>query len=491
MGLRALADFAWEYVRKSRGEQWEPPESVIWKSFRVPYVAKRLLLDAAPGTRYMGQPVTRQDTHYLLDRALDHSGYAFERLAKPTLQDFEAYAQRATLQQRHFQMVWRQEISRALYIYRDLLPRVAPELHADILLRCADLPDANMDMFFALTWVIFQGPQGHEFTRGDLARLLKATPITEEQIDAFLQSMSATPREYARRLRELPAAAPEVEFYEHNPLLERPLVEVHPRRYIAPSPDCLLYRLAHGPYYALYNRYCELEGRPDNSFSVGFGSVFEEYVCEEARTSAASLTVLEEFTYDGKRFADCSVVGSDEALLLECKTARVRLGAQIAGGGPDLEAFVEQCITKALRQLKRCICEARQGGTGRCVDGLRRYHPAIVIMQPFWFVNAGWVRDLVDPTAVPPAGCDTAAYQVLSISDLEDTVAMCPPVDLFSLLEEKSAPDRYGNSFGNFLWELRRRHRIRELRHAILAETWEALGDRFGSLMGLGHGGQD
>lgn len=281
-----------------------------------------------------------------------------------------------------------------------------------------------------LTTGLLTGPQ--------FARFKKIVP--EAAFFRTVDRLIATPAELKLADEGAPTVEAHANRFRFNPLTARPLVQVSDDTAVCPQPRLILE--AHsleGLYYAGIKHW-------GIAFANQLGNQFEDYVGHQLKHTD-KLDVRGEITWGPKKLRSKSVdwiVQTDDAvLLIECKSARMTLGARAGGNQAAIEAY-EKFVAKASEQIDITAAEIASGNpdfVGIAAD--RRTIGLIVTAEPFYAANLHEVRERLPERETP--------YLTISVSDLEILSELDSSLLARLLISIVDDPALYGSLFNNAL----------------------------------------
>lgn len=269
---------------------------------------------------------------------------------------------------------------------------------------------------------------------GDEFAKLK-TVVPEEAFFQTLKRLTATRLEM-KRADELTPADGHAHRFRFNPLTATPLIQVSDSTLVCPQPRLILEAVSlEGLYYAGIKHW-------GPGFAVHLGYLFEDYVGHQLRHTG-KLNVRAEITWGPKKArsqsVDWIVETNDAVLLIECKSARMTLGARAGGTEAAIGAY-EKYISKASEQIDVSGQEIASGNPDFAgIDPDRRRIGLIVTAEPFYAANLPEVRDRLPARKTP--------FLTISISDLEILSELEPERLSAILIAIVDDPELYGSLF--------------------------------------------
>lgn len=324
----------------------------------------------------------------------------------------------------------------------------------------------------ALAWFIGQVPYFAE-------------RIDSRQIARFFSIVSATPSDLAHAVgdwREDERRRPGFGKYAFNPLFKWPIVRLDTsiplgkfvHDYVEPLEWLTHEAVSHGNYFRLVDR-------RDGSLGKAFGLVFQAYVGELIRRGMGpkSFELVPEgrYTHEGRSIdsADWVLIEGDEATIIECKTANLRMRGK---EGESYEEYVKEMdeVAKAIHQSFRFEEHVRRNPERwPRLSGVRRFHHLVVFYDPQYLANSVMRR------AVQSRMGDTPGeWNVIHVSDFEFLFDTLRQNTLAEVLRKKSEDKQhYQMDFHEFIPEAFGYDS--GYRHPLLQQVWDEHFD-FGSL---------
>lgn len=211
---------------------------------------------------------------------------------------------------------------------------------------------------------------------GELRARARRFGAAARNLEAVVNDLSQTRDELTTRYTSTQPADPVLERYAVNPLASRPILRIDTTHYIVPVARLF------GNAMGMATLYRIMEA--DSDFPAAFGGAFEHYVGETFRASFAD--VLPEETYrvgkDQWSGFDWTVIEPDYALLVECKTPRILVGAKTSGDLEDVVAGLKRIVSEPAGKMDAKVDHIRRGLTQRTPDTLDRpVHRLIVTLE--------------------------------------------------------------------------------------------------------------
>lgn len=346
-----------------------------------------------------------------------------------------------------------EELSRIYALFED--PSLGPELDWTEVFGMP-LCDAVRAAFALRVWVT------HKSGRFEPA-IMDLTPMQQifesvaprEQIETLSRALTTSVSQAIETNAAVPALNRPLQRHAFNPLSARPLVDLGERGIWAPQ--VMLVDRALYPAN-LYYRGVDAWG---GKFTDILGTRTEAYVGKQLALLANASDLHGEITYkegnDKKKSVDWIWVTPQAVILVECKSARLTLGAR--AGDATLPKIAERYLTKARKQLDTTanLIRARTSLFEHFPDD-RPIIGLAVTCEPFYLGNS---------TLVEYGTSSTIPSLVLSLRELEHWVCQPAPEAVNKLLEILNDPERRTWSFGVALGELPKTH------NPILDAAWK------------------
>jgi len=258
-------------------------------------------------------------------------------------------------------------------------------------------------------------------------------PVLEPtNISKFLDLVTTDFETFRRECAERCHPIPDLEIYEYNPLVARPVVRLGDGTYVLPIPRLLVERVTSGVYYELAERF----GDP---FLTYLGHAFQNYI-GMLFSDIDGLDLLPEAEYGPKRSRrlspDWILVNEGGAALLECKSKRLRLGSRLPQLRQQLEQDLRGGISTAVSQLQKSINDIRQKLVYPQLAQARLV-PLVATLDHAFLLNGNPVRQIV-LSHLRSMGLDPIDYQVASVEELEYLAALGHGGNMLNILFAKS-----------------------------------------------------
>jgi len=274
-----------------------------------------------------------------------------------------------------------------------------------------------------------------------------------QELEALITHFTTT-IEGARQLNAEATAVPKNrQRFAFNPFVTRPLIHLGGGGVWAPQ-SMLVSRAIFPPnlYYVGMKQW-------GVCFAENLGGRVEQYVGRQLRLIAGE-RVRGEITYGkGDKSVDWIWVAPETVILIECKSARMTLGAKAAD--ESLAALVERSLGKARRQIDRTA------------ELIRNRHPSfadippdrpivgvIATAEPFYLGNAHLLTEFGEPGDTPSL--------VMSLRELERFVCFEEDEATDMLLQVLSDPEKRTWSLASVMSKLRDPGK-----NKILERAWE------------------
>lgn len=233
---------------------------------------------------------------------------------------------------------------------------------------------------------------------------------------AVMDKLTATIAEARADGRSAPELPPAYQRYAYNPLIKTPLMDIGDGLRYAPQPQFLLRAMAPQNLY-----YRGMRLWADKNFGAIMGARVAAYTGRQLQHTGEH-TVFQEFRWNKKGVggidsSDWFLITPQATILIECKSAQMKLGAR-AGTLIGLQE-ANETISKAYRQLANNAAEIRTGNTayaaipsGRPLIGL------VVTAEPFYHANDRAVRMTIKDPGLP--------VLTVSLRDIEMLAVLSP-----------------------------------------------------------------
>lgn len=244
--------------------------------------------------------------------------------------------------------------------------------------------------------------------------------LTDANIAHFLALTSCSYEEFrAMAAQDLYTVAdPVYVLYEFNPLKKRPLVQVHPNRWVAPNPYLIIDRVTLGIYYDLL----DADGI---EFTTAFGLVFQEYVGDLLKSVYPASNVIAEKVYgqpERRGPADWVVVEGRNAVFFECKSFIPNLSFFSIAGQTDIEQYANR-IASAIAQTCQHIATIQAGETDLQEFAGLDAKVVVLTFGRVQAVNTVFFKPEIDRLLVG-MGITNPSYVVLSLQELEHLLSL-------------------------------------------------------------------
>ncbi len=260
----------------------------------------------------------------------------------------------------------------------------------------------------------------------------------QSKVSLFLEHVSTDFDTFRAECREKCDPQPGLEIYDYNPLVARPIVMLPTGQYVLPVPRLLVERVTSGVYYDL----AETHG---NEFLTYLGHAYQHYI-GRLFEGVDGIQVMRETEYGPKRkkqlSSDWIVSQEKRAMVMECKTKRLRLGSQLPHMAHILQADIRQGVTGAVAQLSRCVNDIRRGDVFAHLADAKLF-PIVVTLDHSYLFNARPVRGLV-LDQLSNIGVEAIDYQVASTEEVEFLTAFQDGSKLMGIIERKFETPEFG-----------------------------------------------
>lgn len=243
---------------------------------------------------------------------------------------------------------------------------------------------------------------------------------------------------------------PEFEKYRFLELQAKPVVIVDDFRVIVPSPHLLVWGLSTGVFFSLSD-YARGLGRR-SPFKALFGHLFQEYVGrilkEAPLLDCKGWELIPEFRSGVSDSVDWILVKGEVAILIECKSSRLRLESRAFVSGEEFEADAKKCYLKPLQQIRDFARALKEGRIKRePIKGCKRLIGAVVHFEPLRLANSAYPQLYESQTSDVYNWVD--AVQFLSVEELERLMSL-RDLEFLDILDKK-LNEASGDEWSNFL----------------------------------------
>ncbi len=237
--------------------------------------------------------------------------------------------------------------------------------------------------------------------------------------------------------------------YAFNELQSHPLISFGDNMVCLPCHPYLLQRISTGLYFSLSDS-TNLGGK-SNSFREKFGFIFEEYVGEQLRAHVRGFDICPEFFFDsGRRSPDWILVKGSDAVLIECKSSQLSVGAKMYFDDKFLEIEGSRLYTRGVQQVARFVEYVEKNPSEIAeLAGVNRFFGLVVTYVPLYLANGLYSSLFGAQTGPLPA--TLSDIQFLSISELEDLLGLTDRYDLIGILARRAAMTESPSEFRQFM----------------------------------------
>ncbi|TMG05029.1 MAG: hypothetical protein E6I03_00100 [Chloroflexi bacterium] len=232
-------------------------------------------------------------------------------------------------------------------------------------------------------------------------------------VEKFLTLVSTDQEGFLRLCLERCDPQPGLEVYDYNPLIARPVVRLSTGQYSLPVPRLLIERVTSGVYYDLASSF-------GNEFLTYLGHAYQRYI-GRLLSGIPNLTVLSEEEYGPRKSRrlspDWILTSGSRAVLLECKTKKLRLGSRLPQFREQFQEDVQAGIATAVRQLRRSVDDIRRRQVFPSL-GEADLLPLVVTLDHAYMLNGNMIRRIVDGE-LKAEGLESLDYQVASTEEIE------------------------------------------------------------------------
>ena len=419
-------------------------------------LAAALLSGAEPG----GKSPTDRDFADLLRRVFRLREPILEQ-AHPTREELELHISRMM----YFEAPWQKErrhvLPRSLLLFK-LLEEQKPSLTSGSL---GQFFEKNLGMgvyewmlLGFIAWVV-GGRRGGFISAPELSDTVRLLPglrerLGDAKVQTFLQRIAVSRMDFRRMGSQHDAADQRVRGlakYAFNPLFRFPIITLDAPvvlggkafTHIEPMEWLTLEAVSSGNYYRL------IDAR-EGALGRALGLVFQEYVGELLRQClpAGSAVIPEEpYRLEGNSYdsADWTLVEGEQATLIECKLASLRMGGKVGWDYPTYADETEAVATaiEQARRFERHVREApERWPTFRKV---KRFHHLVVLYDTQFLANSVMRRALE-----PRLTGAQHAWHAINVDEFEYLFDVLRRRRLCDVLAAKESKPNYEMDFREF-----------------------------------------
>lgn len=233
-----------------------------------------------------------------------------------------------------------------------------------------------------------------------------------------------------------------------NPLSIFPLVKTG-ASFLCPIKSLLLEKMTNGIYHDLFTRHKEV-------FAKSFGYVFQEYVGKVLKPHIGGQVLVPEQPYGTpeNRTPDWTLLAGKHAVLIECKTKRLRFGPTKAKG--DLNALredLEKGVVDAVLQANRFLRDLRSEKDLRSFSSVKRAHVLVVTLDDYYLANDPFLRREIEALLRSKTSDPLPAFSVVDVEEFEVMVVLGKENrrGLYGVIDHWRIDQDYGHdSFHNY-----------------------------------------
>lgn len=270
--------------------------------------------------------------------------------------------------------------------------------------------------------------------------------ISDSDIARFLDMISATPKEFQEKFKLTEYRVDPFETFNPNPLVNWPLIRLSNSRWVVPIIPYLFRRGTEQVFY-------DVIAYAGREFAAFLGCIFEDYADRILTALGPSYEIIPAKRYlrDGQTYDTCDriIIKYGNAILLECKTKRLRLRTKFTA---DRELLREDLtdvgkvddkgsVVHAIRQLCRTKRDVLANCTGleelsKKITG--KIYPLILVLDPYYLSNAPYVRGIIsEELEKGDSPVRDFSWQIVDARGFEPLCALAQHEDLISLVEAR------------------------------------------------------
>jgi hypothetical protein len=334
----------------------------------------------------------------------------------------------------------------AYLLFQEAGAKLAGRVGYDIPTRFEEVIGLSIEQFMQLGLIFSGGRAIQHKARGTISReyLKKGREsgleiLSDENVTRFLKAVSCNHEEFRALAAQEIYTVDDLRYvlYEFNPLKKRPLVQIHPDRWVAPNPDLIIDRVTFGILYDLLDA-------DHTEFTGAFGLVFQEYVGDLLKSVYPPEKVFAEKPYGSKKQrkdgpADWTVIEEDVALLFECKSFIPSLDFVSIANQADVEHYAKR-VADAVEQTYKHIAAIQAGETG--LEEFAGLDAKVIVLTlgRVETVNTAFFKPEIDQN-LANKGLKDPTYVVLSLQELEHLLSLVERgislTDMLSRLENQ------------------------------------------------------
>lgn len=319
--------------------------------------------------------------------------------------------------------------------------------------------DQAWDITLALYGLLLSsggGIQPGPVTAGDLKQ-----NFTNTDIARFFDLISLTPEEFKEKMKLPLHKLDRFESFNPNPLVTWPIIKLESDKWVIPI---FLYLFRRGTEQIFY----DVIAHKGRDFAGFFGYVFEEYADRILGTIDNTYKIIREIRYmrDGQTRDTCDriVVKNGDAVLIECKTKRLKLKTKFTADEKLLRNDLtdvakdddKSSIVSAIRQLYRTEHDIRRNCGGleelnRRITG--RIYPLVLVLDPHYLANAPYIKKIItEELKKGDVSITNYNWQIVDARGFEHLCSLARTEDFIYLINKKfSAPELAMQDMETFL----------------------------------------
>lgn len=422
--LEAISKLSWQAKDKAPTSSPSVRNDLpYWHQHDLAVLARLMLCECTPkrGTQPTANDVAKA-AKKVFNAADAHFVAEPPQTGKEGLRRAENALRRIALVQWRTRSSVHRDLGRCLWMF-DQLPRqpgLAEKLKLDWRQAVTEACGLEPSDLFLLVLLFVSRYNGGVFTRGNLSTDLSLCGAhrAEERLDAFLCAFARRPAQLVETALRRKRADVAYDYYEMDPFLEFPFVQIDKARFIAPSYRSTLYALTTGVFWKVRNS-LSAAVKGQTAADDDLGIIFEQYVRGVAQHYVSASDFVGEIEYDCGRWADLALIAGDMGVVVECKAHGFALEALATGdipGAKDLDlnilAGLKQLAAK-LRDVDRAALKEPRLSRVRC------WVPAVVIYAPALPLNTTAMRERILERLEEDERAAVRDHVVMHIEDFE------------------------------------------------------------------------
>jgi hypothetical protein len=309
--------------------------------------------------------------------------------------------------------------------------------------------DQAWDITLALYGLLLSnggGIQSGPVTAGNLKQ-----NFTDADIARFFNLVSLTPEEFEEKMKLPRYKLDRFESFNPNPLVAWPIIKLRSNKWVVPIFPYLFRRGTEQIFY-------DVIAHKGRDFAGFFGYVFEEYTDRILGTGDNAYRVIREIRYssDGQTRDTCDriVIKNGDAILIECKTKRLKLETKFTADEQLLRDDLTDVakdndksgIVSAIRQLYRTEHDIRRNCRGleelnKRITG--RMYPMVLVLDPYYLANGPYIKRIItEELKKGDVSITDYNWQIVDARGFERLCSLARSEDFVNLINKKfSAPE--------------------------------------------------